>query len=128
MIIKGMNETQIRLCASNVGVDVDIKTLNNKGTRHRVKVNLAYGPDRERYRRISHSGRKVNAVCWHGFRDFFRECYAIEPNAEFRTALDHWKESEDFENRYRESGLRNIGSQAVPLDAANACECGEGAE
>jgi hypothetical protein len=109
---------------------VDVSSLNAKGTRHRVKVNLTHGPDRERYRAIRYGlngDRRVNAVCWHGFRDFFRECFSLEPDAVFRTALDTWNGSEDFETRYRQSGWKNIGSQLMPLNAANACDCGEGA-
>jgi hypothetical protein len=67
--------------------------------------------------------RRVHAVCWHGFRDFFRAVYRQEPNAKFVTAMDTWKNSEDFEERFRETGFKNIGSMMCPVAAAEACRC-----
>ena len=71
------------------------------------------------------SGQRVHAVCWHGFRDFFRAVYRREPGAIFVTAYDTWRGSDDFEARFRESGHRNIGSQMYPVAAAEACRCPE---
>jgi hypothetical protein len=51
-----------------------------------------------------------------------------EPDTVFRTALDTWNGSADFEARFRESGWRNIGSQFMPQNTADACDCGEGAD
>ena len=81
-----------------------------------------------RYQRTSasimfHEDRRVHAVCWHGFRDYFRAVYMRVPGAVFRTAMDTWKGSEDFEARFRASGHKNIGSQAAPVCAAEACRC-----
>ena len=134
MVIKGMTQAQIEAAASDAGVSVVVRTLNQKGTRHRVKVNPSGKKDADRNRRWqrispwrSSTGnhRRVHAVCWHGFRDFFRACFAREPDAEMRTALDHWRGSADFEARYRESGTRNVGSIAQPACAADVCLCPE---
>jgi len=81
-----------------------------------------------KYQRLSSGyGRalehRVFAVCWHGFRDFLRAVYRLEPNAVFYTAFDTWRGSEDFEARYQDSGFRNIGSQAMPISACEACRC-----
>ena len=172
--------------AREIGVLLDLRALNTKGTRHRIKVNPGTPPesvwqvDRQRprlcpacgskvkvinkttdgrlvgscgdaapasrwangrrwkdergdgpYQRESigfHTGGRrvrVSAVCWHGFRDFFRAVYRREPGAVFRTSVDTWHGSEDFESRYRESGHRNIGSQAAPVTMASACRCPE---
>lgn len=129
-----------------IGVTADITTLNAAGTRHRVKLNLNTSdsmyrpatPSRRartsrwsdergdaKYQRESPEGRRVHAVCWHGFRDFFRACFELEPNAIFRTSLDTWNGREDFETRFRESGYKNIGSQMNPRAFADACRCPE---
>jgi hypothetical protein len=71
------------------------------------------------------AGRRVNAVCWHGFRDYFRAVFAETPDAIFRTAVAVWNGSEDFEARFPETGHRNIGSQAFPQMMADACRCPE---
>jgi hypothetical protein len=65
----------------------------------------------------------VSAVCWHGFRDFFRAVFAQVPEAVFQTAVDTWRGSEDFEARFPASGHRNIGPQIAPVMMADACRC-----
>lgn len=128
MTVTGMTAEQLQSAAKTTGVTLDMTSLSQSGLRHRVKVNL--GEDRDLYRKITCNmghERRVNAVCWHGFRDFFRACFELAPNAKFSTALDTWKGSADFEARYRESGTKNIGSQMYPMLAAEACDCGEGA-
>jgi hypothetical protein len=127
MIAKGISTEQLRTAAAAIDVSVEITTLNASGTRHRVKVNP--GVERRRYGRIAAaSGRRVHAVCWHGFRDFFRACFEHEPEAVFQTAFDTWRGSTDFEARYRESGHRNIGSQMMPMYACEACTCPDSGE
>lgn len=81
------------------------------------------------YQRTSASGfrdgRRVNAVCWHGFRDYFRTVFTREPDAVFCTAVATWKGSKDFERRYKDSGYHNVGSQMYPRMMAEVCRCGE---
>ena len=69
------------------------------------------------------AGRRVNAVCWHGFRDYFRAVYVTTPEAWFRTSVATWRGAEDFEARFRESGYRNIGPPIAPVMMASACRC-----
>lgn len=71
------------------------------------------------------AGRRVNAVCWHGFAAFFKAIYAETPDATFRTALATYKGSADFEARHPETGHRNIGSQAFPCAMVDACRCSD---
>jgi hypothetical protein len=143
MLASGITREQLAKAAAEIGVAVVITTLNEKNTRHRVKVNplvhesqrTASGNRRAgtkgdaKYQRISASmfgnGRRVHAVCWHGFRDYFRACFKLAPDAVFRTSMDTWRGAQDFEARFRASGHRNIGSQACPVMAAEACRCGE---
>lgn len=121
---------QLETAARETNVRVDVRGLNDKGDRHRVKVNPSHDKDSDGnrpYQRISASmfsnERRVAAVCWHGFRDFFRACFELAPNAVFRTAMDTWSGSEDFEKRFHASGHKNIGSQMAPMYACDACVC-----
>lgn len=128
MIAKGITAEQLRAAAAEVGVQVEISPLNEKGDRHRVKVNSGDWKDpetgdRKYQRRSPNSDRRVAAVCWHGFRDFFRACFRQAPQAVFTTAMDKWEGSDDFEARYRQSGRRNIGSVMQPCRACDACSC-----
>jgi len=142
MIASGILREALESAAAECGVRVDINTLSGSGKRHRVKVYPLVSADaytaggrRKRgergdakYQRTSalvmfHENRRVHAVCWHGFRDFFRACFRLAPDATFKTALDHWRGSADFEARYRASEHRNIGSPVAPVCAAEACRC-----
>lgn len=130
MIASNVSEATIRNAASDVGVRVEMTQLSSTGRRWRVKV-YPSGKRNEagnyRWQRRSANGftpeRRVHAVCWHGFRDFFRACYKREENARFYTALDKWLGSDDFEARFEASGYRNIGSLAYPCSAEEACFC-----
>jgi hypothetical protein len=140
MLASKVTRKTLESAAAEIGVTLDMTSLNSAGTRHRVKVNPGArdgerfespsgrkGSPMSKYQRISTStfngGRRVHAVCWHGFRDFFRAVYRREPGAVFKTAFDTWKGSEDFEARFAFSGHRNIGSQVAPMMAAEACVC-----
>jgi len=181
MIAAKVTAEVLRQAAESIGVRADINTINQNGTRHRVKLYpdaweesdpaeryvmpkrcAACGSKAERrdftadgrmilfpcgdaqpryalkarkgergnrkYQRISastYNDRRVYAVCWHGFRDYFRAVYALAPDAVFNTAFDRWKGSQDFEERYRSSGHRNVGSQMAPRCAAEVCACPE---
>ncbi len=88
------------------------------------------------YRRVSASwarpGRKVNAVCWHGHRDFFRALFIAAPDAIVETKIPFIDEdvtrysAETFENMYEQTD-RNIGSMYAPMLYSEACTCPEGA-
>jgi hypothetical protein len=146
MLASKITAETLRAAADQVGVKVDITTLSGSGLRHRVKVlpivpPECYTPAGHRrkgdkgnapYQRESvgyfTGGRRVHAVCWHGFRDFFRAAFAIEPNAIFRTALDTWNGSADFEARYRKSGYKTKGPPIAPASEVDACRCSEAGE
>lgn len=142
MIASKVSKADLLAAAADVGVMLDMRALNATDSRYRVKVNpdpvqwpsafTASGKRRAGekgdvgyQRENALTGRRVNAVCWHGFRDFFRAVYKRNPAAVFRTAIDTWKGSEDFEARYRPSGERNVGSIMYPVCAAGNCRCPE---
>src|SRR5262245_8713391 len=109
MIASNVTADVLDTAARAIGVRVHITTINQNGTRHRGKVypdawqtpEEALTPKgnrrrdsrgNKRYQRISagwqREGRRVAAVCWHGFRDYFREVFKVAPGAVFRTAVD----------------------------------------
>ena len=132
MIASNINAVTLRRAAEAIGVQVVVNSTSGTHRRHRVKVNAGDWKDEDgnrKYQRISASAfgseRRVAAVCWHGFRDFFRFCFELEPDAVFRTAFDTWDGSKDFEARYRWSAHHNVGSQAYPKSACEVCRCPE---
>lgn len=145
MLAGHVTRETLEAAAAEVGVVAEIDTQNKAGTRHRVKLYPNVTPDmrtpsgrrrrlhgesmRARYQRRSASGFRdgiVNAVCWHGFRDYFRAVYRREPEAVFRTAYATYRGRQGFEATFPETGDRNIGSAFNPVLAREACYCGEG--
>ena len=141
MIVSNVTKNTLETAAIEVGVTLNIDALNKVGTRWRVKVlplvpAEAYTPSGRRrtgekgnapYQRTSPSyfnrGRRVHAVCWHGFRDFFRAVFRREPDAVFRTILATYRGSDDFETKYPETGYINFGPPIAPVTAAEVCAC-----
>ena len=150
MIASHVTRDVLEAAASQVGVRLDVTTINRTGTRHRVKVNSqptdacyrvavprdGAPPYRVRYadergdapwQRLSvgygTAGRRVFAVCWHGFAAFFRAVYVQCPDATFRTAVDTWRNRDDFYARFQQTAYRNIGPRIQPVRMAAACRC-----
>lgn len=127
MLIRKTNAKAIVGAAIQVGVRVDFSlTGNSRGGGQTFSVKVSPGEDRERWRRVSRQGRRIHAVCWHGFRDFFRALYEVTPLAVCKTMYATYDGIEGFEETFPATGWRNIGSSMYPLNAQDACICGEG--
>ena len=119
-------ESTLWTIAGKLGIDLDMNQVS--GNCHRVKLKL--GPTKK-YQRLGFmknkngSRRKINAVCWHGFRDFLIELYNISGN-KFRvvTAQTTYNNKDDFYIKYPSTGENNIGSMIEPLNYEDACNCG----
>jgi len=119
-------ESTLWTIAGKLGIDLDMSQVS--GNCHRVKLKL--GPTKK-YQRLGFmknkngSRRKINAVCWHGFRDFLIELYNISGN-NFRvvTAQTTYNNKDDFYNKYPATAATNIGSMIEPLHYEDACNCG----
>lgn len=96
------------------------EAVNNAGTR--ARFTLTVKDSRKAGGRISHSGRRVAAACWHVHGDFFMTCLAINGSAVIKSAG-----CADIKAGYtRADGQdRNIGSIASPMMYSEACDCEE---
>lgn len=65
------------------GITSNMRRNGNYNARVRLVAHSSFGDGV----RESASGRRGPWVCWHAQRDFFRELFAIEPNATVRTGL-----------------------------------------
>jgi len=138
MLASHVSRETLELAAQDVGVRAVIS--QSRGRSFRVKLyplvtatmQTPGGRRRKgeaghaKYQRTSsmvmfREGRRVHAVCWHGFRDYFRAVYRLEPQAVFHTAIATWRGRDDFERRFEATGDVNIGSQMAPVRARDAC-------
>ena len=132
MIAKHLPDFGLLLLAadeSNVRIR-DFKPLNTKRDRWRFTLALA---ESKQYQRLSPSGRKVGAVCWHGHREFFRALFRICQTSDAcrdKTAVSsNWSggkvsyTAENFERTYPATGYQNIGSSFQRMAYREACVC-----
>jgi hypothetical protein len=68
-------------------------------------------------------GRKVHAVCWHGYRDFMQAVFDRFPAARIQTSFADYRGAEDFADKYPATAYKNIGSLMYPVYVSDACEC-----
>ncbi len=68
--------------------------------------------------------RMINAVCWHGHREFYRELFRRAPDAVVTTKLARYTAA-TFESVFPATGGTNIGSRMEPQRLDHACRCAE---
>ena len=108
-------ERIIRACAEHVGVCVVLGKVEGR----RLHFTLAL--DGERFRRMNATGkRRVNGVCWHGHREFFRAVYRRMPQARIRSSFALYTDAEQFE-RTHVSQTEAKGNRLWP--AVLSCTC-----
>jgi hypothetical protein len=73
--------------------------------------------------RVSASGRRVAAACWHCHRDVMKMIFAINPNARIKTTLADYRGRSNFELTFDRTGYSNCGSMAEPFNIMDACHC-----
>jgi hypothetical protein len=104
---------------------------NSRGPRTSGVLRPLYGQAREDlpYGRVSSSyfgnNRRVNAVCWHGHRDFMAEIFKRHPQAKIVTGFVRYESAQDFMDKHAETAWRNVGSIMYPMAMCQACECKE---
>ncbi len=118
MIVRNATETTIRQAAGAAGVD-----LNNFRPQGRGFA-FTLGLVGETWRRRSHLGRRVAAVCWHGHRAFMQTLFHYAPNARLKSAAVQYDGHLEFWAKHNATGDRNIGSMMEPMAYRDACDCG----
>lgn len=76
----------LKFAAVDVGLVLDDVVIKKPYTvQFRLRLDRTHQP--AKYQRTSFNlfryGQKVNAVCWHGYRDFIRRCYHWDNTIEF---------------------------------------------
>jgi hypothetical protein len=68
--------------------------------------------------------RRLVAACWHVHRDVMIEIFKLNPNANLKTAMAHYKNKESFYDLYPGTADINVGSQMYPITMLELCDCG----
>lgn len=125
MLVKGSKDMvwflDLRTAAESVGVG--LSRVVDRGAWMKFTLRPLAGSDR--YRRFSNTGRRINAACWHGHRDFMLKLFEICPHAILKTSLATYKGKEDFLSKFESTGWNNCGNMAIPLTYRHSCKCKE---
>ncbi|GAA3751156.1 hypothetical protein [Micromonospora maritima] len=71
----------------------------------------------DHYRSRGYNGRRLNAVCWHGHREWMRAIYKAHPDAVIRTALATYRGAKHFEDTHEDTIREGLsGSQTCTCD------------
>lgn len=81
------------------------------------------GDDLAPGQRRSWQGRRINAACWHAYRDALQELFNTEPDAKVSTAFAKYHGAEQFSEKFPATGWANIGSMVQPVQYREACDC-----
>ena len=128
MLAYNVDEQDLHAAATEAGV-----VLTSQAERWGRPVRVGRGlrftllPQGKRYQRRGFTGRRINAVCWHGHYAFMAALFERVPKTRLVSAAARYENKEDFDTFADRTGDRNIGSEYRPLAYRDACDC-EGRE
>jgi hypothetical protein len=67
----------------------------------------------------------VNAVCFHGHYELFKQLLAAVPEAVIITRSARYESMRDLREGADEVGAKNCSCEAYPVNYADACTCGK---
>ena len=125
MRIKNVTEAQMWSALSIANQKYSDNIMFNRFDRNprcfdfTLRVKSSRGPGA----RVSHSGRRITAACWHAHRDVMVEIFNLAPDAVIKSSFATYKGKEGFYRDYPATGMKNIGSMMQPLTFCSACGC-----
>jgi hypothetical protein len=142
LIIQGITKEQFALAVQKAGVayDGNLRPLfgtEYSNTRFTARVVLGQtgyqkfgrkdtsrlAPAQRRSASSFNRQRRINAVCWHGYRDVLVELFNINPDARVYTALAKYKGKQGFYDNYPKTAYHNIGSMVSSAYMPDLCDC-----
>jgi hypothetical protein len=96
-----------------------VDALSATGTR--ISAKLGTNDSRAHGSRRSASGRHGKYLCWHGFRDVYRACFAVNPDARIKSGQVVYRGVQHFEDTYETTAYQNIGSMVSPTYMPECC-------
>lgn len=127
MIITGITTSELhdvvaKLNAGDYNGNINVEGCNAvSSTGTRISVKLGTLDSRAHGSRRARSGRHGKWLCWHGFRDVFREVMNVNPEARIQTGKTVYKGRDGFENTYRDTADQNVGSLFQPAYMPEMC-------
>lgn len=139
MLVKNCTAEDLAQVCDNIGVTLAYAPRDVKGgirvrfvPKRSLTYQTTYGHFRWQRRSASwmNSERKIYALCWHGYREVFRELFVLAPETKIYTNLTRscgikFYNRHNFEQAFPKTGYINIGSAYMPVQAREACFCAD---
>ena len=128
MIAYNVDEQDLQAAATEAGVVLTGQQAQRDGTPIRTGRGLRFTllPQGKRYQRRGFTGRRINALCWHGHYAFMAALFERVPGARIVSAMVRYDGKDEFGAFADRTGDRNIGSEREPLAYRDACDCPTG--
>lgn len=120
MIVRNVTRQQVidavNGASENILLDI---APEGRGWRFTLRPRSTKG----QYARRGHTGRRVNAICYHGHYAVMERLFETAPEAILISAMVRYDGVDDFYAKAEEVGGRNVGSIMEPLLYFEACDC-----
>jgi hypothetical protein len=116
----GLTRDEIEVIAGSLLMEV--REHDMRGKFHKFILRPL---DETAWRYRSSRGRKVHAICYHGFAAFLLKVYESFPHATVITMFSRYNDSQDFRDKYKLIENDNVGSLFNPVERGDACGCDE---
>lgn len=120
MIVRNVTRQQVidAVNATSENILLDIQP-EGKGWRFTLRPRSTKG----QYARRSYTGRRVNAVCYHGHYIVMQWLFRDAPDAILISTHARYNGAGDFYRLAEGVGDVNIGSMMQPMSYREACDC-----
>ena len=116
MKVKGITEQVLQEIADKLEIEVSNVRYHGRFILFRASPMSTDGP----YSRVNHNGRRVHALCYHGFRDLILELFDAGAKV-VSSAAGRWESREQFENDLPLLAAMPKGTMAMPMRMLDLC-------
>ncbi len=102
-----------------------VEPYNMRQDGRAVALRLVPHNARAPFARRSASGRRMRALCYHGFRDAILALFNVGGTSRIQSVAGDWRTVEAFRNDLGRLREHNVGSQADPAYMWELCDCEE---
>lgn len=116
MRVRGLDYSVLHRIAD----DLDMSLLDVREAGKDLAFKVRNKSSHTYYSRKGLTGRRINAVCFHGWRDFIRVCF-VNGATRIKTANGTWANVDVFDKDLPRMAGQNVGSQIDPRTMPDLC-------
>lgn len=122
MLVYHTTEDQIMTAADRTGVQVTELRENSVGIQFKLRA-IPQADGYRQYRKINPvTGHKGIGVCFHGWHEFLRNLWEVEPKARVKTTKGFFNSYNEFTERLEEMD-EELEADGCKYHLSDACRC-----